>query len=221
MANLIQRTNDVVIHLFNEQIGRAISIGSNWNRLRIGLRMSISGSGDFYPDWAIGVCSGTASMAAASQSLNFAGVKTVYRLNGPFLVDNTTYWSNQNGSLINAAVKTGSFFTSASNSGFSTNTYFAKTPTRNMFIVDIEKHATNYSMSLFFPVNATGGTTDASLQALTASLLMPTMSYSNYGVSSTTQAASEVGGALDVINIMWRNAGSRLEISDLFWVKLY
>lgn len=64
-----------LISISNDQIGRTFQIGSNWQRLCVGIRVGIdAGTTLLSCGFALGVCSGTTNMYKNATTSNFFGV---------------------------------------------------------------------------------------------------------------------------------------------------
>lgn len=225
MAQILTRTYsgevDSIIKLDNEQIGRPMFFGSNWNRIRVGFRYTISGSvgTTAYPYCYLGVCSGTSSMVGAATCSNFIGIRWV---EGTNIIDNTTSWSQQVGNPFQVCrVVSGSL--SASVQGLITQAHGKPTASRTMMIMDIEKGTPSYTMSLVAPTLA--GIGDISLATLTASMLYPTYSYGvpvgGYDAQTRYIPFTEDSGSLDTVNIWWRTSSHPIELSDIVVMKIF
>lgn len=226
MARIITRISasiqDTVVDLDNEQLGRPIDIGSNWNRIRIGMRWAISGSGQVStPRWYVGMSAGTGSMIAASSSI-FLGLEWENAGSGVSLNDYGTYYANLGGAGWKLVTKINSVESNNGQNALGT-CYVGTVPYRRSYaILEITKGTPNYTVGMVMPKAA--GFTDTSLNQLTASIMSPSLvgapGLSNGIFHSQSIAYSDSSGSLDTINVYWGTNSHALEISEIIYVKM-
>ncbi len=217
-------TPDKGLSLSNEEYVRKMSIGSNWNMLRIGVQCSwvtdcqtsLSGAA-----FVMGVCSGVTNPYAQSTTTNFIGANlcgqsttgTVTAVFGP------PYYLSVSGACILRRV--GSSTTVAGNTTF--NTFFNGTglTKRSIYYLDITKGSPNYTLKLWGTQDGTSfgaveGTTAGFIGAISVATPAPAGSSAMItAINNATVACDETAGAFDSINIFWNKTTFAVDICYL------
>jgi len=194
----------------NKQIGRTMTIGSNWNQLRVVARLSCDptgNTGDFVPDFTFGVCSGTTNMYGSATTTNWLG--GLFRAGIAWTFFGGNLWVQSGGAPLNLSKRVGTTTTTLS-LGLS-SMYCSGSPTtwRSYVSLDIVKGSPNYTVTLMgYQTLAANDTTTATLYSL---LLEPSAPVGNVA----TVAFDETAGALDTINFYWGTTTRKLEISEV------
>jgi hypothetical protein len=216
-ATIISRTVSAVVDkrivLSNGQFARKLSIGSNWTRLRLGIRFGMTDLGvapTGTPRFAAGFCSGLSNLFGDATTDNWVGI-----------ISNTATWAyaaaDHYGSVVfGAAKRVGSTLTVGSNAAGSVSIGAVSASTgvqRALFFVDITKGSPNYTVQAF---TAGGTPPDSTIAQFLAQLESSTPSLSGYTWNtSTTIAADESTGGFDSINVSWDRSSFNAEISDV------
>jgi hypothetical protein len=225
MATIVDRVTEKVCALSNEQIGRTISIGSDWQWLRIAVLYEFYSSSVAHqtmvsPKMYVGLSAGTSSMAGNSNTRYFLGFTTDSTLTLSRIgVDGRPgYYIGNTSSYI--TVKSGS---SEFNSSARMSVYYPSFSTgsdriRNYLFIDYVKSNTtpgDWSIYLFHKVTGSAAITDFTPANFYAFIPTETASASTYNRWSFTMPVSEsTYGNLDTVNISW-NSSQSLEISEV------
>ena len=230
MAIIIDRISasiaDKVLSISNEQCARTITIGSTWNRIRIGVRFKISSSfaNITSANFAWGLISGTSSLYADASTNHFLGVDMPPSTT-------LTYTSATINLYRNTAASASRFITKV---GLTTTEYYHTVA--NFAFGLIENLADEYRMAAYMDIMKSN--TDPGLWTImytynrTVSFstqdISATQFYNNITNDSASLLTSNVASAsfqipisqsangnLDTINIYWNKTTPPMEISDV------
>jgi hypothetical protein len=216
---------DVRAYLAGNTLRRTLSIGSNWTRLRIGIRFSYEDTGATLtgtPRFVLGLCSGTANPwnNGASTTLNFIGVRQVNASVTRNIVGDSTHFAGalQPFKRLGITSTTGTTFTNAWVGSAQPATR------RNLLFLDILKGSPNYTLHGFYRDSTVGAdVTRAKFieQVEVVSSVVSNHSWTDGGPlgAGKTLAFDEVAGALDTVNIAWDRSAPKIYISDLAIVR--
>lgn len=210
----ISAVTETSIQMVNSHFARLISIGTGWNKVRVGIRLHMEDTGVdavSTPRFAMGFCSGTANQFGDATTTHFVGI----------LSDAAT-WSVAPGVRYAAA----NMFKPAKKVGVTTTlgatafgTVFipapASTANRNLMFVDITKGSPNYSFHQF----ATSATPTTDVSAATflsqMELATPSLTEHTYYGPQTLAVDEGADGTLDAINFSWDRTNPYIEICDI------
>ena len=211
--------DDMRMALSNSNPRRALSIGSNWTKIRIGVRMCINGTASITgsPRFVMGVCSGTSNPwnNGSAITTHFVGASS-----------STASWNLSSGVYF---VNTGSIdWRPTKRVGtaetFGSNISLLIVPAvsiskRWMYFLDITKGSPNFTLSGFSP-NGTGAA-DASYADFLATVAVEVPSVGSYvfGTSRTLAVDETADGSLDSVCIAWNRTAPTIEVSDLAIVR--
>jgi hypothetical protein len=234
-ASIVSRTVysaiDKKLVLANDQAGRKLAIGSTWNRIRFGFRMTFDCGGITTnlsgATLRMGMCSGTTNMVGSPICTNFLGYGSAIGGAGfnyyggacPYILGTGGHWvikkvGATEGALANSAG--GPYMV-------------ADVAQRQHYLLEIEKQSPGvYRVAM--ATNATNpSATDFKYSTLTQAMESNTMaqacvvlntdggSHSSWDQSTLT--FSEAAGALDTFNIYWSLASRKLEISEVLYAR--
>lgn len=222
----ISAVDDKRISMSNSQFARGLAIGTNWNKIRIGLRISMTDTGANIagsPVFAVGLCSGTTNIFGDASCDNFVGIlpasgSVFQRQAGS---SDPRYLTNP-GSFVTAR-KVGSTLTRGTDiikdAGEAVITCDVANK-RVVFAVEIEKGSPNYTVNIF--ARANNAITDVSYSDFYATMATVgncALVNHAYGTARTV-ACSEVAGSFNAVNISWDVVSPVIEISDLTITRL-
>jgi len=226
LHRIINGQNDVAAVLSNSSLCRLMSIGSNWQRLRVALRLRVTDSGanvQGSPVFVVGVCSGT------SQPYNNGAGNTQHFFG---CYENATTWTRtaaSGGVPANYATTTNGGVslrrvgtTTGSAGGPLHYTCRFMTETRCLYFVDILKAVGNWSMLQHckgHPADAY----DCTYEDFIDKAVLDTFTFQNhgsYGWRSANYTPNEAAnGYFDAVNVSWDRSNPKIEISDLAVVR--
>ncbi len=223
----LESDNKLVLN--NSSAARTISIGTGWLQLRVGFRVSISGSGtlNFFPHFTFGLCSGTGramsdNVVDAFMGIGYTGTSWTYVHNGyiPEFLPSTT----------NFLTKTGLVVTSSSTSQPTLGANY--TGVRQSIFFEMSK--SDNSLSLLWRANGGAAITKdlPSGTFLGAMGVNPGInnieSYLNANggadghsqVGFTTTPYSALYNLLDTVCFSWNSSAANIEISDVAYARI-
>lgn len=242
MAQIIERTiqaeTEKRLVLQKEQIGRTISIGSNWDSIRIGFRHSISNDSNVKLSapgvWAFGLCSGTSNMFLDDTTTHFLGVRTTgggwqainYTLpNGIYIHPNVWKFSSKVGNTyVDSDFTTSSTYPSIS-TDYKSLTTTVNTIGCSAWIIDITKGDPNWIWTIY-----SGSWYSTSINrhvsyykfinSINNNLVDKGADNFVVWASGSVTVNETLNGFLDTINIAWQSVSETLEISDVAYAIL-
>jgi hypothetical protein len=226
LHRIINGENDVAAVLSNSSLCRLMSIGSNWQRIRVALRLRVTDSGanvQASPVFVVGVCAGT------SHPFNNGAASTQHFFG---CYENGTTWTRtaESGGVPAHYATTTNGGVSIRRIGTTTGwaggplhyTQRFTTQTRCLYFVDILKAAGNWSMLQHgkgHPVDAY----DCTYEDFIDKAVLDTFSFqghSQYGWRSANFSPNEAdNGYFDAVNVSWDRSSPKIEISDLAIVR--
>lgn len=194
----------------NTQIGRTLSIGTSWNRIRIGCRIVCDpngNTGDFTPAIAFGMCSGTTNMFNSASTTNFLGL--VFRAGIAWTLS-SQIWFQSGGAPGNVSKRVGTTTTTLS---LGLNSWYCAGDVswRSYILVDITKGSPNFTVGL--GTYQTGSVNDTSLSSFYDRMQGNPDPPSPY--SSAAVAFDEIAGSLDTVNFYWGTTNRKMEVSEI------
>lgn len=245
MATIVERTilgeTDKRIVLTREQMGRTISVGSNWNAIRIGFRHSLTinnANGVVAPGiWAFGLCSGTEKMMQDDTTKHFVGIITsgedYYASN--FSSANNIRVGSSYSTAYNISKKVNLIYTNAvinhGDSGSYSSSYNFLTSSTNTigmgaWIFEIRKGNPNWNFKVYSPSwrysSNNNGNVDYNkfINAINNTNINTSNYYFYYTATATLPVDEIADGYLDTINIAWQSVTESLEVSDVAYAIL-
>lgn len=226
MADLVQSLSDQRIQLGAEEIIRPMRFGSNWIKLRIGMRLSFNGIARLANGYfVVGVCQGSSASSGftAASPTDYWGVSFgpgptdfVYNLGSP---QNYYFTNSGNPTLYHR------LGTTSTNTNFgAASSYHSAAPARSIYMVTFTKTGGNIVAVPSNPANL------SSVADATQAQLLNMMDddagsgwsaiYTNMNSWTLTLAQGGGGQAMDSVSIYWNHSTPTVEISDLCVVKL-
>lgn len=217
---------DVRAYLAGNTLRRTLSIGTDWTRLRLGIRFSYEDSGANItgtPRFVMGLCSGTLNPwnNGSATTLNFIGVQQNNATVTRSVVGDSNHYAGglQPFKRLGTTTTTGTAFTNAWVGSAQPATR------RNVLFLDIWKGSPNYTLQAFYRDSTLGSdVTRAKFieQIETLSAVITNHSWTDGGPSGAgkTLAFDEVAGSLNTVNLAWDRSSPKIYISDLAVVRL-
>jgi len=240
MATLIKaRTFSSVVdnraQLSNSNFARLWSsdIGTTWNKIRIGFRISMTDSGGSMsstPKFAFGISSGTSNIFMDATTTHWLGALSNMsiwtRTAGPpvqYTMNGAAGASIFAAKKINTTTTIGSALAGLSGSGtFIVTLRDATTANRGVIFLDITKGSPNFTLAVTIYPWA-NSSTDVSVAAYLTqlSIAVPSLpDHVNYEGTTATVAVDEAtNGYFNAINIAWDRSDALIEISDIAVVR--
>lgn len=228
MADIISRLvageTENRLSLTDEQYGATLSCGSDWNVLRIGMRVSVYSTTNYTTPGtlAIGVCSGTTNMYKDASTNNFVGATTnpaetwsAYNSDGLYTMNLFHH--------LRASTKVGATQTNSMSTSSTFPVIGHATTQRSCWFITITKGSPNFTIS--FQTSGYAGTTGwlnrtlSDFETAMSDVTINSTLFNYVGADRTVAVDEGANGALDTLNISW--GGSRaLEISDLAYSRI-
>ena len=220
----ISGVDDVRAALSNSTLRRLLSIGTNWTKVRVGIRWSILNTAadiTSAPFLAVGVCAGTANPVnnGSATTDHFLGVRTTtttWQIKpGPYYVGDVTY-------SLRASKRVGTTWTNTSGTNNLWYAWYVIPGQRQMLFVYILKGSPNFTISVL-SVSTISGTADVSQADFFDKVVLASPGNWNghYLATGNTVAVDEAtNGYLNAVNVAWHRSNPKVEISDLAVVRL-
>lgn len=234
-ASIIERViggeTDRKLVLANGQAIRPLTIGSDWTRIRIGLRLGIVGSGAALvnPGLFFGLCSGNTGWAdpncAHAQGMYFTTATMTYNANTGGTLDRHYYYGT-----LQPYRKTSGVVAANSAGGQTSNFSACPQLARSVLVLEITRGATTNAWKWQFvylnSVTAAVGVKDVIQSKFLEGMEVSAMTgisvviaaageYSYNSLAALTLVDEGTYGALDSVNIYWPRTTWPLEISDV------
>jgi hypothetical protein len=226
-SRLFNLIADKYLTLANEEFARTLAIGTDWNKIRLGVLLAVTPDGTnnlASSALVLGVSSGKTNPYGAASTTNFVGgafhgaggtptATLTYAANsgnpyyssagtGPFARVGTTL-SNGTGNAV-------AFLIAANNGSIQR---------RSPLYVDIQKGSPNFTVIRWTPQTSQSQflTADCSPAEFLASLELATPTWGGISLttSNSTVAASEAPGTLDTFDFFWNKSLFALEVYAL------
>ena len=212
--------DDMTAALMNSSLRRVMSIGTDWNHIRIAVRTHINDSGANVissPRFVVGVCSGTTYPwnNGSATTTHFVG-STSNPVTWTREAANNRYTAD-NGHDYRECKRIGTTFTIGT--GFGAGVVMRHYwNARTLFFVDIVKGSPNYSLRIFW--NQTS-TTDIDYATFISTCSVVTPSLTGYVLYSYVTLAVDEGvdGVLNTANVAWDRTDPSIKISDIAVVR--
>jgi hypothetical protein len=230
MALIIQRNfpndPDKVINLNDEQMARTMTIGSNWNWIRLGVRMQMSKSNAIVnPNFAMGLCSGTSSLYGDRTTTHFFGQD--FDTNAIWTENSVTRAKNWAGLVARFVTKVSSSIINWS-SGSQKDWAIGSTPSSNSisrqyYMLDFVKSAVDPGLWMLVYVwnkaaDLSATNYDESFTSFYNNMTNLTASLNSADYTSSFQyipISESINGNLDTLNIYWNQTANTMQLSDV------
>lgn len=226
MAFIVETiTGDRRLQLGNEDFVRPMLIGTNWKKIRIGLRWAFNDTGGdiLTAGFVAGVCQGTQYSYSSPSCTDFIGVSlpggaTPDTISLVRLTSTAVYYAspgNANGATIHKKVGA---VTTVVAMGLNYGAYTNAVPSsyRSLYFIEITKGAPNYTVGVW---NQYQHQTDFS-RATFIGMMDNESAPAPLAATSATPAYSG-NGLFDSVCLRWNKSTPTVEISDLTVVRFY
>jgi hypothetical protein len=217
---IIDELLDVRMVLDSSSPSRLLSIGNDWSKLRLAMRLQPRDSGAQIagtPRFAAGVCSGTAAPwnNGSAATTHFVGLltnsATWTRVAGP-----PPYYSIDE---IHPCKRVGTTQTVGASSAALARWFSnPEITTNSLYFVDITKGSPDFTLRGFTRINTTASSFSQADFLAAAIVESPTVAQHSFGTARTL-AVDEADGALNAVNLAWDRPTGLIEISDLVIVR--
>lgn len=196
-----------------------MSIGSTWNKLRIGVRIAVNGSATVVgtPIFAMGVCSGTGNPFnnGAASTDHFVGATTrkstwAYSAGFFYINSGTDDWV--------PTKRVGTTATLGSQMNLLVLPAVSEERVWILFL-DITKGSPNYTLQSFYSNNTLVPHITREQFLETVEIEAATLSNHAWGTAQTLAVDEGADGALNAVNLAWDRAIPQIEISDVAIVR--
>ena len=219
--------NDMVAALKNSTLRRTLSIGTTWQKVRVGVRYTFAGASANLlstPVLALGVCSGTANPVnnGSATTDHFLGIVTTM-LEWQYFPGPPAYFAAGSTYKTRSAKRVGTTWTYTDQTNNLAYTFYpsADPSVRELLFVDIVKASPRYQIGCFckssLNVNRVDVSYDTFIQYMT--LEAPVLSGSSNSPPSASyngiSADEAADGYLDTVNVAWDRSVPSFEISDI------
>ncbi len=200
---------DRAIQLGNEDFARTMSMGTQWQKIRIGFLNSVWNTGGSITGRtvALGVCQGVDHTYGDPSCTDFIGVIW------PGVAQGGGHYQSAN--YITVAQRTGVAETSAHDNN-NPNMFLSAAPgsVRFPFIVDILKGPVNYTLYYYAPGVS-------SLVDVSTSTFLSYMENESFVTQPPISLAYSGAGLFDSVCLSWHRSVPTVEVSDLCVVRFY
>ena len=225
-ATILSRTiNSIVdqrIVLLNQSIGRALSFGSTWNDIRIGVRLSINTGGNAFSGGGlfVGICSGTSALYGEASTTHAVGMRFLGPSPWTFYAPYGLIYTNVQSYYV---TKVGTSETVGSTSSYSYEAFAGVpgTAVSMMGIQIIRQDATTLLLQesgLYQASSVTHVTKEAFLGVMESSGFIAACNSVNVGQIGSQRAMTineATNGPLNALCFHWSHGTVGLEISDI------
>ena len=231
MASIVETiSGDRALQLGNEEFVRKMAIGNNWNKLRLGMRVLVNGTGDIVtPRLQMGVCSGDTDTFASTNCTGYAGATLRGRNSGNMTYSAGVYTYGQ-AAAVPFALSVKKLVNTVTESNFvGTSDGFLPSATLGnaaLCFVDIVR-ASSSSYTVSWARCSTSAM--ASLVTDFYTLLrtgedenLSTTFSSTYTVANTIPiSVTGLPAVMDTLSIYWNKSTPTVEISDISVIRFY
>lgn len=196
----------------NNSIGaRLVNLGT-WNVVRVGILWGVTqdAPGTITPDFAFGLCSGTAAVYGDASATHFVGVTTDGTAFGGWALHASGFFISQvfrPTKQVGVTKTNGTNFTSTSaTNGSSVNNY------RTVLMVEITKGSPNYSFRLFYRNAVTAADFTVTDFTTVMEAAVPALAEHTFSAAQTLAVDEGVDGTLTAAQFYWNLTTSDAEI---------
>lgn len=217
------------IQLGAEEITRPLAFGTNWNRIRIGIRWAFltQGSIGLWSDFLLGVCQGPKGFT----SLNPLDVITTHPGYTGLGVAQWSYSAgvlNNSNTAFNAYKKIGPTISQIATSAQPTNVYAPAFPlvnsVRSAYYIDITKYAGGVGFNMWAPATIATASSDLNRYLHLANMendgtpSCPAGAFSLCYISNTPIVSNQLW---DTVQLSWSRSMPVIEINDITVIRFY
>lgn len=227
LSRTISAVEDKRIVVSNSQWARPLPMGSNWTKIRFGLRWHIRDSGANLagtPRMALGFCNGSTNLFGDATTTNFVGLRTnettwTRTSANRYLVNGSTWQLTKK---VNTTITTGLGLWTTTQWGIGLG---AAVPSadRTVFFFDLTKGSPNYTFDGFSWQNTGAAPADVSKATFLEQMeVAGTPSIPGHAMSNVTQtlAVDESAGVFDHCTFFWDRTTPEMEICDIAIARL-
>lgn len=225
MAWLFQARSDTkAIQLGNEEWGHTLAIGTNFTKIRIGMRISCpaiqSFDGNLPIAFVLGMTQGTAAMFKSPQCTEFLGL-VLGNSTTPTWTYSASPGPNVTNPRPNFASKVGAVLTT--HTGLSANYYVSANPAvRTMAFIDFTKNGgSSWTIAAWMPGNTTQGSTDNTFAQWAAAMENNTTPSSNVNSIFSTTVTHTGANLLDTVYFSWNKCFPPFNIYEIGAVRVW
>ena len=230
MASIVETiSGDRALQLGNEEFVRKMAIGNNWNKLRLGMRVLVNGTGDIVgPRLQMGVCSGDTNTFASTTCTGYVGASLNPRNTGNMTYSAGVYQYGQAAAVSPAlSVKKLVNTVTEANIGATADGFLpsATLGSAALCFVDIVRTSSS-SYTVTWQRCSTSAM--ASLATAFYTLLragedenLSTAFSATYTTTAVTVAVTGLPAVMDTLSIYWNKSTPTVEISDISVIRFY
>jgi hypothetical protein len=207
---------DVKMALDSTSVSRFLTIGNDWSKIRVALRLCAQDTGANIvgtPRLFAGVCSGTTNpwnngAAVTTHAVGYLTVGATWtRSASPphYVID----WG--------ACKRVGTTLTAGSSIGTRLLQHTPEDGNRQLLFIDITKGSPNYTLLLW--TKLISGAQDITQAQLLDQAIIESPSLTSHGAATQSLGVSGSDGDLDSVNLAWDRPTGLIEISDLVIVR--
>jgi len=230
MASIVETiSGDRALQLGNEEFVRKMEIGNNWNKLRLGMRVLVNGTGNIVaPRLQMGVCSGDTNTFASTTCTGYAGASLNPRSAGNMTYSAGVYTYGQ-AAIVNCALSVKKLVNTVTEVAFGTlDDGFLPSATLGtvaLYFVDIVRFsASSYTVnwSRCSLAQAQIATTFYTLLRAGEDENLSTTFSTTYTIKTVTGiTVTGLPSVMDTLSIYWNKSTPTVEISDISVIRFY
>lgn len=209
------------LQIGNEEFVRGLSFGSNWTKVRIGIRFTVNDTGggniSSPANFFVGLCEGTTNTFFSNNTTGFIGCNNSTGLNNAWSYNASYYTACYNSCII--AKRVGNTTSSLGSYGLqyigSDRWFFVgKAPNIGYAFWDFTKNSTSIVFNLFwsFSTGYYGITLSNFIWGLDNETAPPYLA--NWGSPNTVAYGNSIGN-LDTLSISWSKSTPTIELCDV------
>jgi len=240
MAQIVERfTGDRCIQLGAEEFVRKMTIGNNWMKIRIAVRVAIGGSADIpTPRFLLGVCSGTTYTYTSNSCIGYiGGVWPPTTISLPYIANaGNPYYQYSGGAAVcfGSVRKIGAVITEVSASSGNSNNVVAQSANNRytLQMVDIFRSTTDPTAygTRQWSCNTSVSTTNCDSYAFLRSIEDESVSStfattyitnSQGGFAVVYQTGFDPSQPMDTVSIGWGKSVPTIEIAEICVIRFY
>ena len=230
MASIVETiSGDRALQLGNEEFVRKMAIGNNWNKLRLGMRVLVNGTGDIVsPRLQMGVCSGDTNTFASTNCTGYVGASLNPRNSGNMTYSAGVYNYGQAAAVPPAiSVKKLVNTVTEANFGGTNDGYLPSATLGNTalcFVDIIRLTASSYTVAwqrCNTSAMASLATTFYTLLRAGEDEALTTTFSTTYTSTLAAIAVTGLPAVMDTLSIYWNKSTPTVEISDISVIRFY
>lgn len=220
LLRTVSSVDDVRAVLSNSTLRRLLSIGSTWNKIRVGVRLIVNGSAAVVgtPRFAMGVCSGTANPFnnGSASTDHFVGAATKFATWG---YSGNIFYINGGTADWLPTKRVGTTTTEGTTLVGSLVLPSVTLAKRWCLFLDIEKGSPNHTLQAFYTNNTLAADTSKETFLSTVEVEACSLTHHAFGTARTLAVDEGTDGALNAVNISWDRTSPTIEICDIALVR--